>query len=163
MNWCPKSPLPLSLRVCVPTGFLYFLWKYGFPSAAVDAWHTDRQTIRPFWSKTRWYILPFGDIRDFPYYPIQWMLIYPGCSPWMFTTSVYHGCLQYAVLAYSTDGYIYHGCLLRSVYHGCLLHKHLSPCYDSTVLPLLHQAISSTVKNLNWSINSLISNCLKLK
>jgi hypothetical protein len=41
----------------VPAGFLYFLWTYSFPSAAVEAWRTDRQTdrqthpIRPFRSK----------------------------------------------------------------------------------------------------------------
>jgi hypothetical protein len=52
---CTEQIASLALPIWVPARFLYYLWTYGLPSAAVEEEHTtDRQThpIRPFRSKS---------------------------------------------------------------------------------------------------------------
>jgi hypothetical protein len=46
INWCPK----IMLRICVPAGFIYFLWTYGPDQRrTLQQWQTDGPyPIRPF-------------------------------------------------------------------------------------------------------------------
>jgi hypothetical protein len=46
ISWRIEQLASLALPICVPAGFLYFIWTYGFASAAVEAWHSSRQTDR---------------------------------------------------------------------------------------------------------------------